>query len=472
MVRMPLHWLHGGALSGQDNQSISADPLFASASDLKPFTGSPLVGAGGQVPVIVDIIGLARSVTTPTIGAYEQAGDINGPLISYTALKNTQCSVDRILTPVTITDIGGVNINAGTRPRLYYKKLTNANTYIDNTSASNGWKYVEASGTVSPFSFTMLYAKIFGAVIEGDIIQYFVVAQDLAVVPNISINSGTFALTPTSVALTAAAFPVGGTIEQYRLQTGLDTDVTIGNGGTYPTITGAGGLFEAINNSGLSVNLNAFIISTSINEPGTVALNAVSYPCSGGPYTLTVKPAAGIGAVLTGSNSNGAIIKLNGADHITIDGLNSGGSSLSITNSSASLTSVVVWIASADAGDGATNNIIRNCTINGATNITTAVGILAGSGAIIGEPAEAANSDNIIQGNTIKTCQNAVYISGVNGTLDQNWSVINNMFGSVTVAEKMAYRGMFIGSVQNMNVNSNTIMGVASTSSTSSTMMP
>lgn len=89
-----------------------------------------------------------------------------------------------------------VDITAGTRPRLYYKKAGNANTFVDNTSGTDGWKFVEATGAgSSPFSFTTNYSLLFGgAPVVGDVIQYFVVAQDQNGIANIGINSGTFAM--------------------------------------------------------------------------------------------------------------------------------------------------------------------------------------------------------------------------------------------------------------------------------------
>ena len=64
---------------------------------------------------------------------------------------------------MAISDASGVNILPGTRPRLYYKKSSNANTYVDNTNATDGWKYVEATGIGgSPFSFTTDYSLLFG----------------------------------------------------------------------------------------------------------------------------------------------------------------------------------------------------------------------------------------------------------------------------------------------------------------------
>src|SRR5207253_8252731 len=112
------------------------------------------------------------------------------------------------------------------------KKSTNANTFVDNTNATDGWKYVEATGAGgSPFSFTTDYSLLFGgAPAAGNIVQYFVVAQDMAATPNVGINSGTFTATPSSVALTSAAFPINGTINSYTISsgTGLSGTVTIG----------------------------------------------------------------------------------------------------------------------------------------------------------------------------------------------------------------------------------------------------
>ena len=68
-----------------------------------------------------------------------------------------------------------------------------------------------------------------GSVAVGDVIQYFVVAQDLAGTPNVGINSGTFAAQPASVALTAAAFPLTGTIRNYTIVGApLNGDYTVG----------------------------------------------------------------------------------------------------------------------------------------------------------------------------------------------------------------------------------------------------
>jgi hypothetical protein len=73
---------------------------------------------------------------------------------------------------------------------------------------------------------------------------------------------------------------------------------------------------------------------------------------------LTISPS---GATRTISGSVAApLLNFNGADNVIIDGLNTGGNSLTISNTStAAGTSTIRFI------NDATNNIIRNCTIEG-----------------------------------------------------------------------------------------------------------
>ena len=186
------------------------------------------------------------------IGADEFAGtplDLTGPTISYTNLAKTASTSNRSFTNVTVTDLSGVNGNVGTRPRVYYKRTTDGNVWNDNMSGTDGWKYAEAAEATSPFSFTMDYSLLSGGtgVTTGDIVEYFVVAQDLAATPNIGINSGTFAAPPSSVALTAAAFPIGPTINTYTIATAYT--------GTY-TVDAGGGSFNSITLQPLSIETN------------------------------------------------------------------------------------------------------------------------------------------------------------------------------------------------------------------------
>jgi hypothetical protein len=114
-----------------------------------------------------------------------------------------------------MTDASGVDW--ANTPRIYYKKSTDANAFVGNTSSDNGWKYTTANVGSSPTNFTLDYSLLQSPVILGDNIQYFIVAQDLAGTPNVGINSGIFTSAPSSVNLQSPQFPITGTINNYYI---------------------------------------------------------------------------------------------------------------------------------------------------------------------------------------------------------------------------------------------------------------
>lgn len=179
--------------------------------------------------------------------------------------------------------------------------------------------------------------------------------------------------------------------------------------------------------------------------------------------TLTIKPATGVSPTISGSSVS-SIFKIFGADYVTIDGSNTGGTTrdMTISNTNASTSTAVIWIGSENVSNGATNNTIKNCNIIGNATTTTAVGICIGSGTTIGNIGEAANNNITILNNNINTCQNAVYHNGI-ATGDQNYTIQNNSFGSVVLANYLGYRGAIFQNLQNFSIDNNTITGVSTT---------
>ncbi|MCX6166275.1 MAG: right-handed parallel beta-helix repeat-containing protein, partial [Ignavibacteriae bacterium] len=58
--------------TGKDLNSISIDPMFQSATDLRPSAGSPVLATGTPVSgITTDYLGVSRSGTNPSIGSYE-----------------------------------------------------------------------------------------------------------------------------------------------------------------------------------------------------------------------------------------------------------------------------------------------------------------------------------------------------------------------------------------------------------------
>ncbi len=144
----------------------------------------------------------------------------------------------------------------------------------------------------------------------------------------------------------------------------LSGTVTVGTGGTYNSLTGTGGLFEAINQVGLKGSLTANIIS-DLTEDGTHGLNEwVETPVSSN-FKLLIQPSAAIERLISGNVSN-AMIRMNGADRVTVNGSVSGnGKYLRFRNSNTS-NNVLRFV------NGATINTFKNCYFEGA-NASSAV---------------------------------------------------------------------------------------------------
>jgi hypothetical protein len=221
-------------------------------------------------------------------------------------------------------------------------------------------------------------------------------------------------------------------------------------------------LFNEINARGLSGNLIVNIIDATVAETGAVALNPVAASgCSAGPHTILIKPDAGVAATLSGSAAS--LIKLNGADYVIFDGLNTGGSSLTFSNTSTATSTSVIWIGSVGAGAGATNDTIRNCTIQNGTvgsNTITNFGIFVGqtSGAANGE-----DNDNVaIQNNIIRRA--TIGIQAIGGTTagqqNDNLFIDNNTIGDATVANSIGRIGMNVGQATGATVSRNTVFNV------------
>ncbi len=240
----------------------------------------------------------------------------------------------------------------------------------------------------------------------------------------------------------------------------LASTYSVGSGGDFDSLTNPGGVFDAINNNGLSGNVIFNVVSDLTGETGAVALNQAAEQGAGG-YTITIKPGGGPRSISGASSGGTALLKLNGADRVTIDGSSSGGSDRSLTITNSNADGAVVWIASASGTDGATNNTVKNCNVVGSGSTGTLCGILAGSGSSFGSSADAPNSGNTIQNNVITKVQDAVHLDGKTGTFDQNWTITGNTFGSSVPAEKLSKRGLFLADVQNFSITNNDIRGIS-----------
>jgi len=236
----------------------------------------------------------------------------------------------------------------------------------------------------------------------------------------------------------------------------INVSATGGTGaGTYTTLKGA---FDAIN-AGTHQGAITIDVTASTAETDAAVLNGSTSPAS---YTsVLIKPATGVTATISGSIAT-AIIKLNGADNVTINGSNNGSSSrnLTINNTLVAGTGqnpAVLWVAST-LTDGANNVTLRNINFAGSTPTGTVGNVLV-SGSTLGA-AEVSNNNFTAINNTFVRAQNGIFAIGNATTTDTGWVIRNNEIGSTVAADKMLFRGIAVQNAKNFEVSGNVINGV------------
>ena len=389
--------------------------------------------------------------SAPDIGADEFDGvplDLTGPTISYTALSNICTPSIRTLT-ATITDASGIPTSGNGLPVLYWR--INSGVYTSAVGTSIGGNQ---------------YTFQFGAgAVNGDVVYYYIVAQDLAPTPNVSVSPSIGASTLTTnppAAGTSPSSPSSYTVLNV-LAPGTYTVSSSIPGANYTSLTAA---IAAYNNSCLSGPVIFELLDASYTTPNeTFPIIINSNITASATNTLTIRPSSGVSPEISGSSTS-AIIRLNGADFITIDGSNTvGGTSrnLTISNSNSGTSSVVLMLSSASAADGANNNTIRNISTLGQASSTTFVGIYSGSGSSVGSSSEAAHNNNQYINNSVARSSYGIAIVGASGGQTGN-TLSNNTIGSTTVANYIGYIGVFLSNLNGAQFTSNTIQNIITTS--------
>lgn len=415
-----------------ESASVSESPNFLSTSGssadflhIDPTIATQIESGGIPVGGITDDYdGDTRNVTTPDMGADELNGigaDLNAPTIIYTPLTFTCGTGNRTLT-ATITDASGVPTSGAGLPVLYWRI---------NAGSWNAATATHAGGNNYDFSFG-------SGVVSGDVVQYYVVAQDNAGTPNIGAFPATGAAGFTANPPAASTPPT--TPSSYNVTTALNGTYTVGAAGTYATLTAA---IAAYNASCLTGAVVFELIDATYSGSETFPININRNPDASAVNTLTIRPAAGNAVNISGTSGAAvsALIRLNGARYITFDGINSGGTSMLIENTSVTTGTAVFWLSSNGTGQGASNNTIQNTSIRAgvgqdtATSVTYGV-VIAGStlsATLTSVTAGDDNDNNTIQDNTFTRARYGVYTRGGSATNPNTGTVITrNTFGPNT----------------------------------------
>jgi hypothetical protein len=453
----------------RDIQSVTENTTFVNTSSkpynlhINPAVPSQVESAGTVITtpatVTTDFDGDARypnvgypvnasfPPVAPDMGADEFGGipnDLTGPTITYFPLGFTASTAARSLT-ATITDPHGVPTSGTGLPRLAWKKLY-----------SGTWSYVSGTSVGSD-----KYNFIFGAgVATGDTVYYCIVAQDAFSTPAVGIYpfAGTGGLTANPPACSVK--PTNPS--SYYIAAGLCGNFTVGVGQNYPTLTAAITDFNTKEITCPVVFQLTDVTYTSETYPITILNN----PGSSATNTLTIKPSSGNTPLMAGISTD-CILKFKGAQYIVIDGSNSAANNRNWTiqnNSPGGLSCVTR--SSHDGISGASNIVLKNCILQSSlSGILATYGILTDNGAGTG-----GYTNLIIDNNTINTCRLGAYLGAPANNQASNIKFTNNTIGSPIDANATDRHGLEIQNVDNILIQGNEIMGIASGTGTNQTI--
>ncbi len=266
---------------------------------------------------------------------------------------------------------------------------------------------------------------------------------------------------PASVNLIAGNFPILGTINSYSILGGLIGTFYVGTGQTYTSLTADSpqGLFKKINESIIAGNITIRITS-DLTETGAVALNQTTEEAN---YSITIQPDDASTKTISG-NYTGGLIRLNGADRVTIDGRFAGnGRYLSFSNDAVSGVIAAFQIISLGTNAGATDITIRNCNIStGYNNSLGSYAITSGGSSI---SSEGNDNDNLtIVNNVITNAHHGINIKATLSGVTNNISITGNIIGSETPGEYVGKNGISIIQANGVNITGNTIFNIINSS--------
>jgi trimeric autotransporter adhesin len=426
---------------GQDAASLSADPLFVSTTDIHLGAGSPAIDVAFNLGVTNDFDGDSR----PGLNALYDIG-----------------ADERDGIPAVANDM---QATAFIDPANGGSKLTGS-TFSPQASFTN-------NGTAGQTAITVRYR------ICSDLPCTTVIYNNTFVIPSLATITSTNVTFPsTSIAtpgtyfIRAKAELVGDTVPANDEIAGtlnvlapLAGTYTVGSGGNFTSLTNAGGVFDALNNLGASAPVVINIISDMTGETGATALN----PIAGSPSVL-IKP-SGAARTISGIAPI-AVIRINGADNIRIDG----STTASIVGGNASLRELTVQnlntvlasaaVISLQSGvDGAQNNTIQNVNVLGNDPTQTLIGIsIAGATpSITGTGAD--NDNNRIINCSVKRAIVGIYTAGTSAANQNTGTVINQNDLSATTVDRIRRVGITVSNENGVQITENSVGGIDTTES-------
>ena len=450
-------------LLGREGNSVTEDVPFISTTGtaatflhVSPATATQVESGGTPVSgITTDYDGETRDASFPDIGADEgtfMPQDLTGPTLTFAPLSNTSSPANRTLA-VTITDVSGISTT--TPPRLFYRKGS-MGTFTSALATG-------VSG--STYTFTFDFTAV-GGVTNGDVIQYYVVAQDVP---------GNVGSSPAGNTFTTPAL-----INSFTILNALSGTYYVGTSpapaGTpasrvFATLTAAASAYGSSGMSGAVTFLlldNAYSTTTGETFP-IIFFNNVEASATN---TLLVQPAPGVAPVVTAA---GSVLALAGTRYVTIDGSNGGGTpagtSRNLTLTNTALTANTYGLGLLTQTGLAPSNLfvaVRNVNV---------VGGGATANATFGLLLSGADNDNVtLQNNSIQGVTTGIQAfgssSGSAGGLD-NLVVTDNVVGPATAAAgaNINQSGILVANALSPVISRNEVQNIVNPTATFSANM-
>jgi hypothetical protein len=400
-----------------------------SATDLHLSSPNTAEGSGDTsltAFVSVDVDGSARNGLTPTdIGAdaanFTLSGDSIAPAIYVTPLANASSTANRVISGVVFD--GAAIPQGANAPRVYFAKGMAGSWFSEAGVRTSG---TNRNGT---YSFTINHAAL-GGITVGDTVRYFFVAQDST---RGNVSTSPSGISATNVLNVTPPMVFGQTFS-YRFNDPIPSVVYVPSpvvGFTnYPTLTGPGGAFEAINNSVLNNN-TTIIINDNVTEPGTVVLNKW-LESGAGNYSLTIRPDGATQRTLGGFSTN-FLLRFNNVSNLKMLGWATTGA----------LTDTNLYIVNTNTGAGAiqfleggSSDTLRNLVIRGRNTQTSTLtgGLVNINPNTIANSFTNFNMENCYLAHEVATTLPAVGLmaSGTSPRLVTNIGIRGNSFANFT----------------------------------------
>jgi trimeric autotransporter adhesin len=419
--------------TGQGANTFDKNPGYISPAtgDYTP-TSPYLDNSGASVGVTTDILGVARPVNAPDMGAYEFSVpfDVIPPSINYTPLTFTCSTGDRVLSGVTISDLSGVPLTGSLAPRIYFRKGND--TWNSNTGTLTSGDAIEGV-----WSFTITSALMTNLSI-GDTIQYYIIAQDSAG----NVGSKVTGVVATNVG-NVTTHP-GGALK-YTISV-LNGVYTVGTGGNFPTLTTA---VNAYNNSCLTGPVVFSLLNATYSE-GTAGFVFNQNPTASATNTLTLKPATGVNTSISMAVASGPIIRILGS-YITIDGSNNGSTSRNLTIANTSATSPSVLNIASSGTSLLTNVTVQNTNIINGSATSTAV--------VIREAASGYGffKNIVFNNNSVQKSYHGLYVVMQSAAGNGKGLTITNNTLNTSGTNALRYTGLYVYGVDSAIISGNQI---------------